>query len=120
MHVNNIQFAFPKGMEVGWYNLQTPVDPFGTRWGKGLVHRDSEGYFVTIGNYSSTHAELKKYTIDHPTIKSFYYGILNHVLYMEAGLIGVDIPFTSQIVNEVLFNLKVTYRRETSAIPKEY
>lgn len=90
LRVQNLKIGFnkilPNGTNYVDAHAQLPV--FGTRWGRGVLVKSSNGYDAIVGSYGASHARLKSdLQSGETTAGTFYYGYdaSSKTLYLEYG-----------------------------------
>jgi len=95
--VRNVQIGFPP--ESGNFtDAHKPIKPFGTMWGRGVIFKDSEGYFAKIGGYDTSHANLKTGAGDASVVKTIYFGFADGTLYLDHASVAANVPFNQDIL----------------------
>lgn len=97
----------------GWFDLHSPLEPFGTRWGRGVIFDrvlEDNLFLVLLGGPASTHAQLKSRSRDS-VIKTFYWGYSNNALYLHDAFVGKNVEWSSRILASVAVALSESVLR---------
>lgn len=90
--IRKLKIGFPEGIEGNYTERHAPLEPFGTKWGRGVVFKQGNEFRVRIGSYSTSHANLKS-GIRLPVEKTFYFGFDEGTLYITKAAVGTaDFP----------------------------
>lgn len=98
MIITKVVTKTPDNLPPGWYDYSTPIEPFGANWGRGILVSYGAQYIAFVGGYSCDHADLKHWSEGYPIRKSFYFGAVDHTLYIMESSIGRDIEFNNEVV----------------------
>jgi len=97
--VRRVQIGFPKTLQQDYSDLHVPVEPFSSKWGRGVLFKQGNEFRARVGSYSTSHAALKS-GISLPVEKTFYFGFDEGVLYLQRAAIGSD-AFTRPMLIEI-------------------
>ena len=108
--ITKLETHFPKEFisQPGWINFHNVQQPFENLWGRFAIgsKKLSDGTYETlIGNYGTSHAQLKSHLSGEGTLKTGYWGFSKGILYLENASVGANVNWTNDVLKSIAMAL---------------
>lgn len=96
--IKQVKTEKPKELTDNYVDSHMAIRPFGQNWGRGVIFKlKNGGLYTSVGSYSISHSILKS-RVRLESVKKFYFGFYDGVLYIFDG----ESKFTNKEILSIL------------------